>query len=230
MEGDAGASQLNPTDTDDSLRTEVTVEDSSESEAGAEQVATEMAVEDSSESEAGADTSQSGAERGPSWLGRGWLVGISAVLIVVSCVVGAGGYLALRAHQESETTERRDAAALKAAMECVAATQAPDTSTMAASEQKIIECGTDQFRTQALLYSNMLVQAYKAANVHTQVSDMRAAVERNNSDGSVDVLVAFRVKVSNVEKQGQEAGYRLRVTMRPADGQYKISKLDQVTK
>ena len=65
---------------------------------------------------------------------------------------------------------------------------------MAASEQKIIECGTDDFRAQAVLYTSMLVQAYQAANVHVQVSDVRAAVERNNNDGSVDILVAMRVK------------------------------------
>ena len=75
-------------------------------------------------------------------------------------------------------------------MDCVAATQAPDTNAMIASEQKIIDCGTDAFRSQALLYTSMLVQAYQAANVHVQVSDVRAAVERNNNDGNVDVLVA----------------------------------------
>jgi len=124
---------------------------------------------------------------------------------------------------------REDAAALKAAVECVSATQAPDPNAMAASEQKIIDCGTDAFRSQALLYTSMLVQAYQAANVHVQVSDVRAAVERNNSDGSVDVLVAMRVKVATDETQN-EAGYRLRVKMALSEGQYKISKLDQVTK
>ena len=66
----------------------------------------------------------------------------------------------------------------------MSATQAPDTSAMPASEQKIIDCGTGAFRTQAMLYTSMLVQAYQAANVHVQVSDVRAAVERNNDDGS----------------------------------------------
>jgi hypothetical protein len=60
--------------------------------------------------------------------------------------------------------------------------------------------------------------------------DTRAAVERNNDDGSVDVPVALRVKVSNTETQNQQTGYRSRVKMTPADGRYKISKLDQVAK
>ncbi|BBC63509.1 hypothetical protein MMRN_04050 [Mycobacterium marinum] len=81
-----------------------------------------------------------------------------------------------------------------------------------------------------MLYSSMLVQAYQAANVHVQLTDMRAAVERNNPDGSVDVLVALRVKMSNDQDQNQETGYRLRVRMTPTEGQYKISKLDQVAK
>jgi len=61
------------------------------------------------------------------------------------------------------------------------------------------------------------------------VSDVRAAVERNNNDGSVEVLVAMRVKVST-DKSQNETGYRLRVKMALAEGQYKISKLEQVTK
>ena len=58
---------------------------------------------------------------------------------------------------------------------------------------------------------------------------MRAAVERHNDDGSVDVLVAVRVKVTNSEAADQEQGYRLRVQMAPDDGTYKVARLDQVT-
>jgi Mce-associated membrane protein len=144
--------------------------------------------------------------------------------------VGAGGYFAWDAHKKSQATERNNDEALKAARDCVAATQAPDTGAMAASEQKIIDCGTDVYRTQALMYANLLVQAYQAANAHVEVSDERAAVERNNDDGSVDVLVALRVKVSNDQAKNQETGYRLRVKMAPVDGQYKIARLDQVTR
>ncbi len=169
-------------------------------------------------------------ERGPSRLGLGWAAGIAAALVLFAGGVGTGGYLALRAHHQSQALARNSAAALEAAKVCVAATQAPDTSAMAASEQKIIDCGTDVYRSQALLYTSMLVQAYQAANVHVQVSDERAAVERTDSDGSIDVLVALRVKVSNDQAQNQESGYRLRVKMQPVDGQYKIARLDQVTK
>jgi Mce-associated membrane protein len=267
MEGDAGASRLNPTDADDSLRTEAkaedspesevgteqasteakaedspesevgteqasteaTAEDSPESEVGTEQASTEATAEDSSESEDEAEASAAAVERGPSRLGRGWLVGIAAALLLIAGGIGAGGYLALRYHQESQATARNDAAALRVAIDCVAATQAPDTNAMVATEQKIIDCGTDAYRSQAVLYSSMLVQAYQAANVHVQVSDVRGAVERNNNDGTVDVLVAMRVKVSGDQTQN-ETGYRLRVKMALAEGQYRISKLDQVTK
>jgi Mce-associated membrane protein len=100
---------------------------------------------------------------------------------------------------------------------------------MTASQSKIIECGTGDFAVQANLFSSILVEAYQAANVQVQVSDMRAAVERHNDDGSVDVLVALRTKVTNTEAANQEQGYRLRVRMAPVDGTYKVSKLDQVT-
>jgi Mce-associated membrane protein len=212
----------------DQISTEETAEGSAESEGEADQISSEEA-KDSAESDVDADAGDTAVERRPSRLGRGWLAGIAAALVLVAGAIGAGGYFALRYHHESQAIARNDAAALKAAIDCVSATQAPDTNAMIASEQKIIDCGTDTFRSQALLYTNMLVQAYQAANIHVQVSDARAAVERNNKDGSVDVLVALRVKVSS-DKSENETGYRLRVKMATADGQYKISKLDQVTK
>jgi Mce-associated membrane protein len=241
MEGDAGTSRLNPTG-DDSSRTEVKAEDSTESDVRTEQITTELTTEDSTESEAeseaasdaeaGAEAATTGAavERRPSRVGRGWLAGIAATLLLAAGGLGAGGHFALKSHRESQVLARNGAAALEAAKVCIAATQAPDTNAMAQSEQKIIECGTDEYRSQALLYTSMLVQAYQAANVHVQVSDERAAVERSNSDGTVDILVALRVKVSNSASQNQETGYRLRVKMSPVEGQYKIARLDQVTK
>lgn len=243
MEGDAGTSQLNPINEDESLGTPVTDEDSKESEFGAEPTSA-VTAEGSTEAEAEAtdteatDTEATDAEpagepaveRRKSRVGRAWLLGIAAVLLILAGCIGFGGYYALRAHRDIAALQRNDAVALNVAKDCVAATQAPDISSMAASEQKIVDCGTDQYRTQALLYSSMLVQAYQAANVHLKVSDMRAAVERNNPDGSVDILIALRISVSNDQQQNQETGYRLRVRMAPTDGTYKISKLDQVTK
>jgi len=235
---------------------EVKAEDSAESEDGTDQKATEVKAEDSAESVDGADQTntaedgtddeitESDAEESteseaaeayddmgiPSRLGRGWFIGIAAALLVLAGGVGAGGYLALRSHLDSEALARRDAVAMEAAKNCVAATQAPDITAMAESAQKMIDCGTGAYRSQAILYSSLLVEAYQAANAHVQVSDLRAAVERNNPDGSVDVLVPLRVKVSNSESQNQEAGYRLRVTMVSDEGQYRIAKLDQVAK
>ena len=257
MEGDAGASRLTPNDTDeDSSFPEVTAEDSAESEvksdppntadAVADDPTAEESAEDSLESEDAVDheITESDAEDlaesatpevtadpgGPSRLGRTWFVGIAAALVVLAGGVGAGGYLALRSHHDSRKTAQHDAAAVEAAKDCVGATQAPDIGAMASSAQKIIECGAGAFRSQAILYSGLLVEAYQAANAHVQVSDLRAAVERNNPDGSIEILVPLRVKVSNAETQNQEAGYRLRVTMVQDEGKYRISKLDQVAR
>jgi Mce-associated membrane protein len=257
MEGDAGSSsRLNPTDADDALGTKA--EDSAESDAGAQTTNPEATTDVSAESDDGgeetaaedadgaddADDAESEVEaveaaeagaqdapvhRRPSRVGLGWLAGVAAALVVFAAGMGVGGYFLIRAHHQSQDMTRNNAAAIKAAIECVSATQAPDTSAMVASEQKIIDCGTDEFRSQALLYTSMLVQAYQASNVHVQVSDSRAAVERDNDDGSVVILVALRIKVTN-DQQHNETGYRLRVRMSPVDGQYKISKLDQVTK
>jgi Mce-associated membrane protein len=238
MEGDAGASRLTPNDTDedpslepDAVADETTAEESSddslESDDAADPEISESDAEDLAES---ADTDAADDPGAPSRLGRRWFVGIAAAVVLLAGGVGAGGYLALRSHQESQATARRDAAAVEAAKDCVGATQAPDIAAMAASAQKIIECGAGAFRSQAILYSGLLVEAYQAADAHVQVSDLRAAVERNNPDGSIEILVPLRVKVSNAESQNQEAGYRLRVTMVQDEGKYRISKLDQVAR
>jgi Mce-associated membrane protein len=222
-ETETEAEAAGPAAPDDAPEPEASEDTSEASEVSAEPDA-EAETEAEAEAEVAADV-----ERRPSRMGRGWLSGIAAALVLLAAGLGAGGYFALRYHHDSQVIARNDAAALKAAVDCVSATQAPDTNAMTQSQQKIIECGTDAYRSQALLYTSMIVQAYQAANIHVQVSDVRAAVERNNNDGSVDVLVAMRVKVTSDQSQ-KETGYRLRVKMAFAEGQYRISKLDQVTK
>ncbi|MDH6195787.1 Mce-associated membrane protein [Mycobacterium frederiksbergense] len=215
MEGDAGASQLNPTDQQEP--------DTAEPQAEAVTETSGPDIPDSPGTD-GVTT------RRPSRLGRGAMAAISAGLLVLAASVGVGGYLALRAHQDSERIARDEAEALAAAKDCVTATQAPDTQAMIAAQTKIIECATGDFGTQAGLYSGMLLDAYQAANVTVKVSDLRAAVEKHNADGSMDLLVAVRVLVTNTEKSDEEQGYRLRVKMaRDDDGIYKVARLDQVT-
>lgn len=216
MEGDAGASQLNLADQQDPHTPE------SQAEAVTE-ISDPISATD-------AEEAPQASESRPSRLGRGWVAAILAGLLVLAAAVGVGGYLALRAHQDSERIASDEAEALAAAKDCVTATQAPDTQAMIAAQTKIIECSTGDFGAQAGLYSGMLLDAYQAANVQVKVSDMRAAVEKHNDDGSMDLLVAVRVLVTNTEKSDEEQGYRLRVKMaRAEDGNYKVARLDQVT-
>jgi hypothetical protein len=58
------------------------------------------------------------------------VAGICAALLALAAGAGVGGYLALRSHDDSEAIARTDAAALQAAKDCVAATNAPDTTAM----------------------------------------------------------------------------------------------------
>jgi|SRR4051812_45130942 Mce-associated membrane protein len=212
MEGDAGTRQLNPTDADETPDESLAVSTEDQTEQATELQEPQPAIDD----------------RRPSRLGVGWGAGIVAGLVLLAAGAGVGGYFALRSHHDSEAFARTDAAALQAAKDCVAATQAPDTAAMIASQSKIIECATGEWGVQAPLYSSILAEAYQAGNVKVAVSDMRAAVERHNPDGSVDVMVAVRVKVSNSDAADQEQGYRLRVQMMPDAGKYKIARLDQV--
>jgi Mce-associated membrane protein len=216
MEGDAGTRQLNPTDADETPDESLAVSTEDQTEQATEPQSPEPADEGV------------GDGRRPSRLGVGWVVGICAGLLVLAAGAAVGGYLALRSHDDSEAIGRADAAALQAAKDCVAATQAPDTAAMIAAQSKIIECATGDWGVQAPLYGSVVAEAYQAGSVKVQVSDMRAAVERHNDDGSVDVLVAVRTKVTNSETADVEQGYRLRVQMAPDAGVYKIARLDQV--
>ncbi len=201
MEGDAGTRQLNPTDADETPDESLAV---------------------STEGQGAGDG------RRPPRLGAGWVVGVCAGLLVLAAGAAVGGYLALRSHDDSAAIGRADAAALQAAKDCVAATQAPDTAAMIAAQSKIIECATGDWGVQAPLYGSVVAEAYQAGSAKVQVTDLRAAVERHNGDGSVDVLVAVRTKVTNSETADVEQGYRLRVQMAPDAGVYKIARLDQV--
>lgn len=210
MEGDAGSGRLTPPPVDEAALDE------------AEQSTNVEMVEET-------ETTDGAAPRGSRLSGRRLAV-VCVGLVIASLLVATGGYFALRSHQKSVTAARNETVALAAAKDCVTATQAPDANAMAASQQKIVECSTGDFAAQASLYSGLLVDAYQAAKVQVQVSNMRAAVEKHNDDGSMDVLVAVRVKVSNSAAQDQEQGYRLRVKMMPEGGTYKIANLDQVSK
>jgi Mce-associated membrane protein len=233
MEGDAGTRRLNPTGGQERWghHPPEGQGDDPGINADADETPDEsLAVSPEEQTESPDQGDEAAADgRRPPRLGRGWAAGICVVLVLLAAGAAVGGYLALRSHHDSEAVARHEAAAVAAAKDCVAATQAPDTAAMAASQAKIVECGTGAFAAQAALYSGVLVDAYQAANVKVQVSDMRAAVERHNDDGSVDVLVAMRVKVTNSAVADQEQGYRLRVQMVPEDGTYKIARLDQVT-
>jgi Mce-associated membrane protein len=224
MEGDAGTRQLNPTDAEQAPDESLAV--STEPPRRRHQDQESPVSPDPETEEATAEPTDT---RRPPRLGRGWVATICAGLLVLAGAGGVAGYLALKANQQSEDMAREEAAALQSARDCVAATHAPDVTAMTAAQSKIIECSTGDFGAQASLYSGVLVDAYQAANVTVQVSDMRAAVERHNDDGSFDVMVAVRVKVTNSEAADQEQGYRLRLQMAPDAGTYKIAQLDQVT-
>ncbi|MEO6793181.1 MAG: Mce protein [Mycobacterium sp.] len=213
MEGDAGTVPVS-TDRD---------EDQQTADTAAEGVA-------AAEPDDAAEPAMAGVASVPSRLGRRQLIGICALLVLFAAGLVAAGYVGLRDHEASQVMARDNVEAVAAAKTCVFATQAPDGTDVALAQQKILDCTAGEFRTQAALYAEMFVHAYQAAKVHVELTEMGAAVERNNPDGSIDILVAFRIKVDNIEAQGKEVGYRLRAQMVREDGQYRIGKLDQVAR
>lgn len=151
-------------------------------------------------------------------------LGIAAVLLFVA------GVLALLGHRHDAAAANADAVAVAAAKDCITATQAPDVEAMADSQRKMVECSTENFSAQANLYGGLLADAYRTVNAQVKVVAMRAAAEKHNPDGSIDVLVATRVAMSNNQQVDQELSYRLRVRMMPQDGTYKIDSIEPVGK
>jgi Mce-associated membrane protein len=209
MEGDAGASRLNPTDTDDS----------------AEELDTEAAVDSITDSTPEEETAPARRSR----VSRAWFAAIAVLLALLAGALVVGGVFALQAHRGNAAAATSEEQAVEAAKDCVAATNAPDPATMAKSVQKILDCSTGDFGAYAKLMAPMMVDAYQVANAKVELTTMRAAAEKVNDDGTIEVLVAFRFKVpTNPDQQNQEVGLRLRATMKQEDGRYKINKLDQV--
>ncbi|WP_067968972.1 hypothetical protein [Mycolicibacter icosiumassiliensis] len=218
MEGDAGAVPLSTDEDQQTADTEALDAEDAVAE-------TEPEVpQESTDSEAVA------AEPAPSRLGRRQQAGICVLLLLLAAGLVAAGLVGLRDHAASQAMARDNAEALEAAKSCVLATQVPDPGDVSLSQQKMLNCAAGEFRTQATLYAQILPPAYQAAKVHVELTEMGAAVERNNPDGSIDILVAFRVKADNIEAKGKEIGYRLRAQMVRDEGQYRIAKLDQVAR
>ncbi len=231
MEGDAGSGQLNPTppppgdDAEPSVAGDLLTDVTAEVD---ENGPPDGAPDDGAPENGGPE--DGGPEDGGQPASGLRMGRVAVAVILAGLLVAAGAGLALWFGARSAAATRSEGAALEAAKDCVAATQAPDTKAMTASATKIIDCTTGDFGAQAKIFSSMLVDAYQTAKAQLQVTDIRAAVERHNPDGSMDVLVALRVKLSNIEQQGQEHGYRLRARMEPVDGTFKIARLDQVSR
>lgn len=160
-------------------------------------------------------------------LGTRWVAAIAATLVVLAGALAGGGYVALRTHDRTVAQAQAEAQAVQAAKDCVAATQAPDPSTMLASQQRIYDCLTGDYAVQAGLMVGVLADAYQVAQATVEIDNLRAAVENHLPDGTVQVLVAVQVKITNSQGEATQ-GYRLRVFMQPVDGTYKIGRLDQV--
>jgi len=151
-------------------------------------------------------------------------LGIAALVLVVL------GVLTLIGHRHDAAAARDEAIAVAAAKDCITATQAPDVKAMSDSQRRIVECSTENFGAQANLYGGLLADAYQTVNAQVKIADMRAAAEKHNPDGSIDVLVATRVTLSNNQQINQELSYRIRVRMAPDGGTYKIDSIEPVSK
>ena len=159
-----------------------------------------------------------------------WSRGVLGGLGIAALVLVVLGVLTLIGHRHDAVAARDEAIAVAAAKDCITATQAPDVKAMSDSQRRIVDCSTENFGAQANLYGGLLADAYQTVNAQVKIADMRAAAEKHNPDGSIDVLVATRVTLSNNQQINQELSYRLRVRMAPDGGTYKIDSIEPVSK
>jgi Mce-associated membrane protein len=215
MEGDAGSGQLTPTQP-------LTAD---------ETVVPDPELSDHVDDAGISAPAQATAPAADSRLLTGrWPRAVVGGLVAAILLLTAAGVLALIGHHRDAAAANGEAAAVAAAKDCITATQAPDVKAMDESQRKIVECSTENFAAQANLYGSLLADAYKTVNAQVKVADMRAAAEKHNPDGSIDVLVATRVAMSNNQQVNQELSYRLRVRMAPDGGTYKIDSIEPVAK
>ena len=163
-------------------------------------------------------------------LSGGWFRAVLGGLVAAALLLAVAGVVSLIGHRQDAAAARDEATAVAAAKDCIAATQAPDVKAMNDSQRKIVECSTENFAAQANLYGGLLADAYKTVNAQVKITDMRAAAEKHNPDGSIDVLVATRVAMTNNQEINQELSYRLRVRMAKDAGAYKIDSIEPVSK
>ena len=209
MEGDAGSGRLTPTPP-------LTADESPDPELSDH-------VDD-------AGTAPALAPESDSRLSGTRLNWVLAGIALAALLLTAAGVLAVFGQRGSAKAADDEAVAVAAAKDCITATQAPDLKAMKDSQRRIVECATENYAPQANLYSGLLADAYETVNAQVKIVQMRAAAEKHNDDGSIDVLVATRVSMSNVQQQDQELSYRLRVRMLPEDGIYKIDNIEPVSK
>jgi len=168
------------------------------------------------------------ATQAASRLSRGWLGAVATVLAVMTTGLGAVGYVAMRAHRHGQALTAADAAAVVAAKDCLAATQPSDVDALPATQRKLDECSTGDFKSQIAWYAAILSEAYQAVNLHVRLPEIDAAVEATKGDGSIIALIAFRANISQEGMPDRDNNYRIRVKVVPDNGQFKIAHLDQV--
>ena len=222
MEGDAGTRQLNPTDAEDAPNDSVAVsEQEPTGQEHQDSPASEQTIPDAEPSEGVEELAAvaDGVDRRPARLGRGWVVGICAALGGADDRGGGRRHPVdprQPRHRRGQPQRCRRAAGRQGLCHRAAGSRHRGDVRSADEDHGVLH---RRLRGAGRTFGGILVEAYQAANVQVAVSDMRAAVERHDPNGSVDVLVAVRVKVTNSDVADQESGYRLRVTMTPDRGQ-----------
>ncbi|MGE0217451.1 mammalian cell entry protein [Mycolicibacterium sp.] len=160
---------------------------------------------------------------------RRWGLPLVAMLaaVLVAAAVGASTFMLVR-HESDRRVALEDAAALGYAREFMTMYTTLDPFNANAYADRILAQGTGEFeRAFRERQNEILIQV--ARSEPTTGTVLEAGVQRRNSDGSTDVLIATKVTTTSPDgKSTIESGSRWVATTIKEGQQWKISNLIQV--
>jgi Mce-associated membrane protein len=153
---------------------------------------------------------------------------VVAMIVLALALAGATIYLTLD-HRSVLAQQDRDNAIIESAKRNVSDLIAPTYQDAAGSAQRILDNATGDWESQFTPNADAFAQALIQAKVESTADVSDVAIERHNDDGTTDLLVAATSQVRNTAAaEPSTRTWRLRLTVTDVNGQYKLSKVEQI--
>ncbi|WP_330255053.1 hypothetical protein OG874_11180 [Nocardia sp. NBC_00565] len=153
---------------------------------------------------------------------------VALIAVVTIAAAGASAYFAI-AHRDAvhQADERLDY--VQAARQGVVNILSVDFNSANNDVKRILEDATGAWREEFAPQAQPFTDVVQKSKVVTTAEVTAAGLEHRNDDGTAQVLVAAKSKVSNsAGASNEQRTFRLRVTVAPDAGRLKIAKMEYV--